>query len=347
MNWLKLYTQRLTSLWTHQRSGEIKLAQKITFPVADLSLSSQLEKFKAQGGQFVFLGINEDIGPQGNLGRGGSGNGFEATIKQFINFQSNEFLNGQEILILGEIQISDLAVNNQDLNSVRDAVSQLDKRVIELVSIIKKTKLEPIVIGGGHNNAYGLLMACSNTLKTPMSAVNLDPHSDFRAKEGRHSGNGFSYAASDGGLAQYHVLGLHELKNNAESLQQLKAFGGTWHTFQQIWVRREVSLEHALLEISRKVNISSLPLGLELDVDAITQFPSSAETSAGIPLLDAAYYISYIARHCDCQYLHLAEAAPICHPSSEEAGYRQVGQSLSELVYAYIQGRNWYFNNTD
>ena len=341
MNWLQLYTQQHISSWISLRQGETKLGQVTVFPKSGTSLELQLAQFKNQGGQFVLFGINEDIGPRGNLGRGGSGNGYEATIKQFINYQSNDFLNGNEVLILGEIKTQDLQPDSDDIVKIRQAVANLDNRVIKLASLIKNAKLEPIVIGGGHNNAYGLLQACSNTMKTPMAAVNLDPHSDFRAQEGRHSGNGFNYAATQGALKHYHVLGLHELKNNDDNLKQLKAFGGSWHTFQQIWVRRELSLKQALQQIVDKME--DKPLGLELDVDAITQFPSSAETSAGIPFLDAAFYISFLARHCNCQYLHLAEAAPVCHPVSEEAGYRQVGQSLSELVYAYIQGRR----NTD
>ena len=339
MDWLYFYTQEYISSWINRRIGELKIGEKTHFSNTQQPLNDQFTTFKNRGGRFVLFGINEDLGPQGNLGRGGSGNGFEATIKQFVNFQSNEFLSGSDILILGEIQVKDLQFDINDTEQIRQAVAHLDNRVIELTSLIVESGLEPIVIGGGHNNAYGLLTACSKMLNTPMSAVNLDPHSDFRAQEGRHSGNGFNYAATEGSLAKYHVLGLHELKNNAANLEQLRDFGGSWHTLQQIWIRRELTLENALHDIARDMNSVEQPLGVELDVDAIAQFPSSAETSAGIPLLDAAFYISYLSRHCNCQYLHLAEAAPNCHPTSEQAGYRQVGQSLSELVYAYIQGR--------
>ena len=81
--------------------------------------------------------------------------------------------------------------------------------------------LEPVVIGGGHNNAFGLLRALSTFHHAGVAAVNLDPHCDFRPLEGRHSGNSFSYAASQGYLNRYHILGLHEQKNSETSLQQL------------------------------------------------------------------------------------------------------------------------------
>jgi formiminoglutamase len=36
------------------------------------------------------------------------------------------------------------------------------------------------------------------------------PHSDFRPEEGRHSGNGFSYAYAEGFLKYYFIFGLHK-----------------------------------------------------------------------------------------------------------------------------------------
>jgi len=67
--------------------------------------------------------------------------------------------------------------------------------------------------------------------------------------------------------------------------------------------------------------------------------PSSASTAAGIPLMDALHYVSSVARNTPCSYFHLAEAAPCCHVAGIAAGYRETGQSISELIYAYIQGR--------
>jgi arginase family enzyme len=39
-----------------------------------------------------------------------------------------------------------------------------------------------------------------------INAINFDAHSDFRILEGRHSGNGFSYAYEEGFLKKYFVL---------------------------------------------------------------------------------------------------------------------------------------------
>lgn len=76
---------------------------------------------------------------------------------------------------------------------------------------------------------------------------------------------------------------MHELKNSEETLAQLSAFGGQWHTLQSIWIRREISLTSALDEIVTTLNNSLLPVALELDLDAITNMPSSASTASGSP----------------------------------------------------------------
>ena len=337
---LTAFTQDKLQSLLNTRNGETKLGQRVVLPEVNLALDSNLNHAKTSGVRFVILGIGEDIGPRANLGRGGATDAFDSAMAQFLNLQSNRFLSGNECLVLGQIKTEDLALpENSETTQLRNHVDQLDERVIQVLSAVFSAGLEPIVIGGGHNNAYGLLMAAKATFKRPIAAVNLDPHSDFRPKEGRHSGNGFSYAASSGALGYYHVLGLHELKNSETTLQQLETFGGNWHSLQQIWVRRELSLEDALQQISKQLNNTQLPVAVELDLDAITNMPSSASTAAGVPLLDALHYVSYIAKHCPSIYLHLAEAAPSCHVAGAAAGHRETGQSISELIYSYINGR--------
>lgn len=321
-----------------RRDGETKLGQSLYQLDLERPLADALSLAKQQGVRFALVGICEDIGPRANLGRGGAHYAFNASLSQWLNLQSNRFYDAKDCTIVGQLMPPELA-EDAELTELRQATQALDGQVIKLVSSIISAGLEPIVIGGGHNNAFGLLMAAKASLGEPMAAVNLDPHSDFRPREGRHSGNGFSYAAANGALDHYHVLGLHELKNSETTLEQLSLFGGKWHSFQQIWVRREISLADALKQIAKELNDTQLPVALELDVDAISAMPSSASTFAGVPLTDALHYVYYMARHCPCAYLHLAEAAPECHPAGVNAGFRDVGQGMSELIYAYIQGR--------
>ncbi len=333
------FTQQHCDTLLNLRPNETKIGQQVYLASAELSLGQNALDAKSSGAQFAIIAIAEDVGPRANLGRGGADDAFVTSMKQLLNLQSNRFLNGNECAILGQISLDTPLPATATIEQLRQATAQLDSIVIAAISQIMQAGLEPIVIGGGHNNAYGLLMATKATTGLPVAAVNLDPHSDFRPREGRHSGNGFSYAAANGALDHYHILGLHELKNSEVTLEQLSLFGATWHSFQQIWVRCELPLDTVLKQIAISLNQTQLPVALELDVDVITNMPSSAATFAGIPLLDACHYVHYIAKHCPCHYAHFAETAPACHHAGVEAGYRDAGQALSELIYAYIQGR--------
>ncbi|TKB51149.1 arginase [Ferrimonas sediminicola] len=312
-----------------------------------LSLPQALDQAKQQGARYVLLGIPEDIGPRANLGRGGADLAWHAFLAQFANLQANTFLGGEQMLLLGEVDTRSLqqqarhlsSGDTQQLATLRQLTEALDILVQPLIAQVVAAGLEPIVIGGGHNNAYPILSGASEALDGPLSAVNLDPHSDFRAAEGRHSGNGFAYAHEQGALGYYHVLGLHELKNNSASLAALKAGDKRWTSYQAIWVRRELTLAQALERISDDLHLAGQPLGVELDLDAVAGLASSAETVAGVPLTDALHSVYHLARHHRCAYLHLAEGAPACHPAGPEAGRRQIGQALSELVFSYLSGR--------
>ena len=325
--------QQLESLLS-PRPGETKLGQR--FALLSSFTPEALNQARVDGARYALLGISEDIGPRANLGQGGADHSFIPAIKAFANLQSNRFFDGEQCLLVGHISLKRPHIDDE-LDALRGAVEKLDGAVTQAVAMLLAAGLVPVVIGGGHNNAYGLLRATSEHHGKGVAAVNLDPHCDFRPLEGRHSGNGFSYAADRGYLAQYHILGLHEQKNSEASLQQLEAFGGSWHSFQDIWVRRTISLENALTQIIAANN--KQPLGLELDLDAISELPSSAITFAGVPLTDACHYVSSLATQCPCAYLHLAEAAPARHPAGIEAGKRVTGQAIAELLLAYMSGK--------
>ncbi|GGP49428.1 formimidoylglutamase [Shewanella saliphila] len=333
------FTQQHCDALSSIRANETKLGQQVLLANPQKTLAENAQFAANAGARFGIIAIAEDIGPRANLGRGGASETLHACMAQFLNLQSNRFLHGNQCAILGQISLTTQPDSTASVESLRQTTAELDQLVIDAATQLFTAGLEPIVIGGGHNNAYGLLMAIKAYTGLPVAAVNLDPHSDFRPREGRHSGNGFSYAAANGALDHYHILGLHELKNSESTLEQLSLFGATWHSFQQIWVRRELQLDAALKHIAAGLNQTQLPVALELDVDAIANMPSSAATFAGIPLLDACQYVHYIAKHCSCSYVHFAEAAPSCHHAGAAAGYRDVGQGLSELIYAYIQGR--------
>ena len=346
MNFLHYADSRYLTNHITSRDGEIRLAQQL-----QLSDSSDLElnlaHFQQQGAKFVLLGIPEDIGPRANLGRGGADTGWDAFLSRFCNLQQNGFIKGEEIALLGHIKCDDLQQKSAGLNlnnesklaQLRQLVEQLDQRVSKVIEQIVLHDLTPIVIGGGHNNAYPILKGVSAAKGRGIAAVNLDPHTDFRALEGRHSGNGFNYAADQGYLSHYFSLGMHELKNSAANIAGLNEKHFPFISYQQIWSRRELSFEQALKVASCYLGDSCAPIGIELDLDSISFMPASAYTNCGVSLCDAEFYIDQMAKLPNSCYLHLAEGAPIQHPAGIEAGISDVGQAYAALVTSFIQSK--------
>ncbi|MBY5922574.1 formimidoylglutamase [Ferrimonas balearica] len=332
--------------YSNARPGEQHLGEHLLLPQGQ-TLADVLIQARTDGARYVLLGVPEDIGPRANCGRGGSDGAWEAFLSLFLNLQANDFCDGSEILLLGHLDVSDLQEQAEGLDNMepeqlaqlRELTAELDQRLMPVIEAIVGAGLEPVVIGGGHNNAFPLLMGASHALDKPLAAVNLDPHADFRATEGRHSGNGFAYAWKSGALNAYRVIGLHEQKNNASALAQMRSLGIHCTSFQQVWVRRQLSLTQALDEALAELAVQPRPLGIELDLDAIESMPSSAESRIGVPMLDACHVIYRLAQYRDTRYLHLCEGAPRCHPAGEIAGRRAVGQALSELVLSYLSGR--------
>ncbi|WP_019675740.1 formimidoylglutamase [Arsukibacterium perlucidum] len=330
-----------------RRSGESRLGQQLRLPDPALSVAELLAGHKADGGQFVLLGIAECIGPRANMGNPGAELGWQAFLQRFLNLQHNDNLVPEHILLLGQIDCVDLqqqatTLDNQDpqqLATLRQLCAELDQRVNQQLIPIFEAGLYPIVIGGGHNNAYPLLQALAEVSQQPVNCANLDPHADFRPLEGRHSGNGFSYASAAGYLEHYMVLGLDLHKNSATSLAMLHQAGGEYISYQQVAVRQELSFQQALDKVVEHCCHGIADIAIELDTDSIQQMPASALNYTGLSAEQAAQFVFQLARLPRARYLHLAEAAPACHPAGLAAGINQCGQVLATLVLAFINGK--------
>lgn len=308
--------EAICSRWISTREGETRLGQQVLFRDATDSWTSR---------RYHILGITEDIGPRANGGLGGADKAFFAFIQRFMAVQSNRYLKGDTIAIHGYMVPSGVTSEM----SLQDLVNELDRIVSDWTESVVKAGGIPIVIGGGHNNAYGLIKGTSQALQQPLSVINLDPHADTRDPEGRHSGNPFTYAWQEKWLKHYTVLGLHESYNNEAILRRLEEMHA--HTvFLETWID-DPSKFHKDVAAAAE-HLEDVPLGIELDLDSMAFMPSSAYTPSGITVEQARYYIRKLAASKQVCYLHLPEGAP--KTDREEA---IVGKTLAYLVTDFIK----------
>ncbi|GAA4025263.1 formimidoylglutamase [Flavobacterium cheonhonense] len=326
---------------TNHRSGEVKFGEKmLTIPKGENCMTF-LKNCEAK---YVLLGIPEDVGIRANFGRPGAASAWQSAISSIANIQHNRFCKGSQIVVLGKIDISKEMEEAKDLDFHQTAdrkllstlVERIDKEVVHVITSIIKCGKTPIIIGGGHNNAYGNIKGTALGLGKPINAVNFDAHSDFRILEGRHSGNGFSYAYEEGFLKKYFIFGLHENYTSKNVLDILKKMEDrvNFNTYDEIKVRQQKNFQQ---ELNTAYDfIKNDAYGIEIDLDALPNIASSAMTMSGFSIEELRQFVYFFGKNKNAAYLHICEGAP---DLGEEKNNHLIGKLIGYLVTDFIKAR--------
>ncbi|MCC9070848.1 formimidoylglutamase [Flavobacterium sp. F-65] len=327
---------------TNHRSGEIKFGEKMIIVPKGADAIDFLKNCEAK---YVLLGIPEDIGIRANYGRPGAASAWNSAIKSIANIQHNRFCKGNHIVVLGQIDVRQemKEVEHLDFNDIDDRsklsqlVERVDKEVSHVIFNVIKAGKTPIIIGGGHNNAYGNIKGAALAHGKPINAVNFDAHSDFRILEGRHSGNGFSYAYEEGFLKKYFIFGLHENYTSKSVLDIIKKIEDRvrYNTYDSVKIRKEkdfnAEMQFALDFVKTDI------FGIEIDLDAIPNIASSAMTLSGFSIEELRQFVSYFGQHQNAAYIHICEGAP---DLGEEKNNHLIGKLIGYLVTDFIKSNH-------
>jgi formiminoglutamase len=341
----KFYTKEDILFLTRLRRFETKLGERVQV----LTNREQFEeKLHHCPSKYVLFGIPEDIGVKANYGKGGADSAWLPFLSAFLNGQSNDFLTGEEVLLLGHFDFGDLQYlieNNahddeEKIEAYRHAVHQIDEEVESLAKQITAAGKIPIAIGGGHNNAYPLIKGTAKGLykagKLPLAqinAINLDAHADFRPVEGRHSGNGFRYAEEDGYLQKYCVIGVQE--NYLQQNVWLDFVNNPFLdmiTYEDIFLHEKRNFTQAMAHAADFTDDGYT--GIELDLDVIENTLCSAESPNGIQPIQARQYINFAAANSKAAYLHICEGATQLGDGRKK---ETTGKLISYLVSDFLK----------
>lgn len=336
-----LFTATDLLKYTKQRSGEIKFGERIITVPKD---ADPFEFIKESEAQFVMLGIPEDIGIRANHGKPGAAKAWEYALKSICNMQHNRFCKGNSLIMLGHLDVTELMATADTLNNTESEgrrelsalVEKLDKDVSHVVCRIIQAGKIPIILGGGHNNAYGNIKGTALAKGKPVNAVNYDSRSRMRMLEGRHSGNGFSYAFEEGFLKHYFIFGLHESYANKGVLETIKKHNERvrYNTYEQIAVRKE---KHFTEELAlAKGFVADDPFGLEIDLSALPHFPTDTMTASGFSIEKARQFVHYFGQCKNVCYLHICEAAP---EIEYESYVHLSGKVIAALISDFIKSK--------
>jgi formiminoglutamase len=326
---------------TNHRSGEVKFGEKmLTIPKGE----NYVDFLKRCEAKYVLVGIPEDVGVRANFGRPGAASAWQSAISSIANIQHNRFCKGSQIVVLGKLDASVEMeeAKNLDFHKTADRkllstlVEKIDKEVVHIVTTIIKCGKTPIIIGGGHNNAYGNIKGTALGLGKPINAVNFDAHSDFRILEGRHSGNGFSYAYEEGFLKKYFIFGLHENYTSKNVIDILKKMEDrvNYNTYDEIKVRQQKNFQQ---ELNTAYDfIKNEAYGIEIDLDALPNIASSAMTMSGFSIEELRQFVSFFGKNKNAAYIHICEGAP---DLGEEKNNHLIGKLIGYLVTDFIKSR--------
>jgi len=346
MQHLKICNKQDVLSLTRLRRFETKLGERISVINNAENIEASLKESTAK---FVLAGIPEDIGIKANDSTGGADTAWIPFLQQFLNIQSNDFLDGSEILLLGHFDFGDIQYlidttargEEEKLEAYRHAVNTIDDEVESLVKIITESKKIPIIIGGGHNNTYPLIKGSAKGWHkagviplAQINCINLDAHTDYRPVEGRHSGNAFRYAEEDGYLQKYCVIAIHE--NYLQQNVWVDIVNNPFIdciTFEDIFVHEKRTFLQAVAHATGFTEDSLC--GIDLDLDSIENVLSSATTPVGISPLHARQYLSFAAADSKPAYLHICEGATRLSDGRTDDS---TGKLLSYLVSDFIKG---------
>lgn len=325
---LKFYNKETLVALTSTRKGELKFGEAI-------DTVSSLDELKEKPQQYILLGVPEDIGVCANFGKPGASQAWKEALTSLCNIQQTQYCQTENTLVLGEIdctkQMEQAAIlDTNDAHYVEklgELVTQIDHVVAQVIEKIVACGKTPIIIGGGHNNCFGNLKGASTAMGKPINAINFDAHTDFRALEHRHSGNGFSYALEEGFLNKYFIFGLHRNYTSQAVFDRMTELSGKiqFSFFEDISVQHKKPFSEALKEAENFCNQE--PFGLEIDLDAVANMGSSAMTPSGFSLEECRRFVAYFSANKNCTYIHICEGAP-----NRALFAGQVGKAIAYLV---------------
>ncbi len=208
----------------------------------------------------AFLGFCSDEGVRRNKGRVGAQAG-PASIRKFMANQAVHFVNSR-------VRLYDAG----DVICKGDGLEQAQEMLGKKVSLLLQNNYFPILLGGGHEIAYGHFLGIFDYLSTQKKTVgiiNLDAHFDLRNYESQgSSGTPFLQIAKmldkEPMKFQYLALGIDEASNTKALFNRVQSLGVDWVSSDEI-VNDGVEVAYQAIEhMSEKVD--QIYLTIDLDV---------------------------------------------------------------------------------
>lgn len=226
MTFLTHYIPPNPSLWQGRSDS---LPAERFFQIVNLVDLTKHQLVPSTNLTFALLGFCCDVGVKRNLGRVGAKEGPLALRQALAKLPVHR--NGDFTLF----DVGNIACDDDDLESAQAALGNLVAKLLE-------NKIIPIVIGGGHEIAFGHYCGIAEAFpKRNLGIINFDAHFDLRpyTLESRgNSGTPFSQIAARrlqaGFNFDYLCLGIQPLGNTKSLFQRAQELNVSYITAEEI-----------------------------------------------------------------------------------------------------------------
>lgn len=271
--------------------------------------------------QYALIGFASDAGVKRNLGRVGAVAGPDAIRSQLANLPLHQPL---EMIDLGTV------------HCVADQLEQAQAELAATVCEVLNDQMFPIVIGGGHEVAFGSFLGLHQHLNQQanpegvarkIGIINFDAHFDLRQAEQASSGTPFLQAAQllqqQGQSFHYLCLGVAQHANTRVLFERAQALGCQYVLDREF---NPTNLCNILIKVKQFItDVDDVYVTIDLDVFSSALAPGvSAPAVRGIDYSSFEAIFQYIQRSSKLRILDLAECNPrfdIDHKTAKLAAY--------------------------
>ncbi|MGL6029116.1 MAG: formimidoylglutamase [Legionella sp.] len=268
----------------------------------------------------VFIGFASDAGITRNLGRAGAKLGPEQLRIQLAKLPCHS---NSPLIDLGNIVCEG------------DNLEQAQQQLAEVVSFCHQQGHKTIVLGGGHEIAWGHYQGLASNY-SKIGIINFDAHFDLRPHQPGQpgtSGTPFTqiaaYNQEHNRVFDYCCIGIQELGNTASLFQRAEELKVTYLTAEEMH-QQSLPWQYAFLD-EFMLNQDSIYLTICLDVFAECFAPGvSAPQTLGLFPWQALSLLKYIMQTGKVISIDIAELSPPLDQQQKTA--RLAASIIAELI---------------
>lgn len=291
-----------------------------------LRIKDVLSPFDGQArGQSAILGFVSDEGVRRNFGRVGAAQG-PAAIRRIL--ERMPVHHPVEIYEAG-----DVACTDGDLSGAQE-------RLAEAIAVLLGRDTRPVVLGGGHEVAYGSFLGLAKHLGHELAAtrilvVNLDAHFDLRLAPMPNSGTPFRQIAelcsAHGATFNYLCFGISDLSNTTALFNRAHQLGVEYWLDEEMRQTDSAGLRATLAE--RLAAVDKVYLSIDLDVLPAGTAPGvSAPAARGVALDVVEDLVAEVIASGKLALADIAELNPILDRDDQTA------RVAARLAYRLLLG---------